>query len=120
MLDIILDLAQDLLNATRALSDKDKQLAHYHVTYALNQTKIHMLHTSRGEKDQASASLSNIWQRAGQKIQQIKNTDVRNLAFTIEQKSKYWADPDRFDQQQFDQYRMRIFQVESTLNELCQ
>lgn len=118
MLNYFLELANDILSEASGLSKKDKDFVYDHVSYAIKQTKSHISATRTNGRDKPSSILSNIWQRASQNIKKINNRKIKNLAETIEEKSKYWADPDNYDTAQFDHFQMRISQVESTLNQL--
>ena len=119
MLEFLLELTRDILSETGTLTQKKKQLVHDQVLYAINQTKSHMQSTSSGGIDKSSAILSNIWQRAAVRIQTINNRRIKQLAETIEQKSRYWADTEKYNRNQFTIYEMKISQVEQTLKELC-
>lgn len=119
MLNYLLQLTEDILNETVALSQKDKDFIYDQVSYALKQTQSHINSTRTNGRDISSPTLSNIWQRAANNIKDVNNKNIKSLAVTIEEKSKYWADPDRYDTSQFDNFQMRITQVELTLNRLC-
>jgi hypothetical protein len=119
MLDFFLRFTEDILSETIRLSQKDKDFVYDQVSFALKQTKSYISSTRTNGRDKSSAVLSNIWQRASKSIKTINNEKIRSLAQTIEEKSKYWADPDSYDNTQFDKYQMRILQVETTLKNLC-
>lgn len=119
MLNFILELTSDIVSNSTSLSKTDKDTVHDEVTYALNQTRTHIRNTRRGNTDQPSSQLSNVWQRTGKRLRRIKHPQIQGLADTIEQKSKYWSDPTDYDLQNLDLYEMRLTQVESKLNELC-
>lgn len=119
MLNYILQLTEEILNETTGLSKKNKDIVYDQVSYALKLTKSHINSTRTGNRDKSSPTLANVWQRTSKQIKVINNSQIKNLASTIEEKSIYWADPDRYDTSQFDNFEMRISQVESTLNRLC-
>jgi hypothetical protein len=119
MLNFFLQLIEDILNETTKLSQKDKDFVYDQVSYALKQTQSHINSTRANGKDKSSSTLSNVWQRASKQIKTVSNSRIQNLAETIEEKSKYWADPDGYDTTHFESFQMRISQVELTLKELC-
>jgi len=119
MLNFFLQLTEDILRETTRLSQKDKDFVYDQVSYALKQTQSHINSTRANGRDKSSPTLSNIWQRASKQIKTVSNIRIKNLAETIEEKSKYWADPDGYDTMQFENFQMRISEVQSTLKELC-
>lgn len=119
MHNFFLKLIEDILNESTGLSKKDKDFVYDHVSYALKQTKSHINSTRVRGRDKSSPTLSNIWQRASKQIKTVSNSRIQNLAETIEEKSKYWADPDSYGTTQFDSFQMRISQLELTLKEFC-
>ncbi len=119
MLTVILQLIENIFPELQELSVKDKRLIYDEVSFALKQTKAHINATRRNRSDTASTTLSNIWQRASRNIAQINHPVVKQLADTIEQKSRYWSDPDGYETGHFKKYSMRIVQVEETLNKIC-
>ncbi len=119
MLEYILELAERISSEKNQLSDKDKDLVFEHVSYALEQTRAHIASTRKNGPDKSSTILSNIWQRTARNIKVVKNPIVKQLVETIEEKGKYWSDPNSYDKEQFDRYNMRITQVDSTLKKMC-
>lgn len=119
MLEFILELTSDILSKVTSLSKADKDIVYDNVSYALNQTRTHIRNTRQGNKDQPSSQLSNVWQRTGRELRRIHLPEIQNLADTIEQKSKYWSDPSRYDLQNLDRYEMRLTQVENKLKKIC-
>lgn len=119
MLDYILDLTEKILSDKEQLTPKQIELICDSVSFALRQTKAHINSTRINNSDKASAVLSNIWQRTSNNIKSIKSQNVKQLVQTIDEKSKYWADPDSYDTEQFNRFSMRISQVEATINKLC-
>ncbi|WP_167618547.1 hypothetical protein [Maribellus sediminis] len=119
MLEFILELTTDIISKSLSLSKVDKETIFDEVTYALNQTRTHIRNTRLGNKDQASSHLSNVWQRTGKHLRRIRHHEIQELADIIEQKSKYWSDPDIYDLQNLNNYEMRLIQVETKLNNIC-
>jgi hypothetical protein len=119
MLTFILNLTKNILSGTETLSQKDKDLVVDNIAYAILQTKAHINSTRQRNKDKSSSVLANIWQRTASNIKGIENADIKELVEVIEQKSKYWSDPDSYDKKLFDQYQMKITQVESQIEKLC-
>ncbi|SDX01739.1 hypothetical protein SAMN05444410_10845 [Hydrobacter penzbergensis] len=119
MLNYFLSITKDILNEASNLSKKEKELVYDQVSYAVRQTKSHINATRTNGKDKSSPIISNAWQRASQRIKTVNNPNIKRFAETIEEKSKYWADPISYNTAQFDDFEMRIFQVETTLEKLC-
>lgn len=90
------------------------------VSYTLGQTKAHINSTRVDNSDKASAILANIWRRTASEIRISRNRNVNELVEVIKQKSEYWSDPQTYDKELFDNYNMRITQVQETLNKLCE
>jgi isocitrate dehydrogenase len=118
MLEFILGLTSDIIMRTHSLTVKEKRLIRDEVNYAINQTRTHISNTRKGNVDKASSQLSNIWRRVGNKLQEINNRRINELANTIEQKSKYWSDPDNYSIENIRRFEMRLTQVEQTLEEI--
>lgn len=118
MLEFILELTTEIISKANSLTLKEKKLVNEEVNYALNQTRTHILNTRQGSTDKASSQLSNIWRRVGNRLRQIKNKDIQNLANTIEQKSKYWSDPINYDLKNLEHFEMRLSQVEQKLKQI--
>ncbi|TND07425.1 MAG: hypothetical protein FD123_3275 [Bacteroidetes bacterium] len=119
MLDYILGLAEKISFEANKLSTKDKDLIFDQVSFALEQTRAHISSTRKNDTDKSSTILSNIWQRTARNIKGVKHPTVKQLVETIEEKGKYWSDPDSYNKEQFDKYTMRITQVDSTLKKMC-
>ena len=120
MLEFILELTSNIISQTYTLSEIDKETVNDEVSYALNQTRLHILNTRRDGLDKASSQLSNIWRRVGNRLRQIHDQDIENLATTIEQKSIYWSDPINYDVKNLEYFEMRLTQVEQKLNQIKQ
>ncbi|WP_374505782.1 hypothetical protein [Flavobacterium sp.] len=119
MLGYILELVERISIEKNELSNNDRSLVFEHVSYALAQTRAHIATTRKSGLDKPSTILSNIWQRTARNIKIVKNPVVKQLVETIEEKGRYWSDPNTYDKKQFDNYNMRITQVDSTLKKMC-
>ncbi|MBN1118170.1 MAG: hypothetical protein JXA77_13260 [Bacteroidales bacterium] len=116
MLNYILELTERILHELNGLTSRDKELICDQVNYALNHTRSHILATRKNDIDKSDMILSTIWLRTSNRIKAVKNPIVQELAKTMEEKSKYWSNTNSYDKSQFDEYNMRLSQVESTLN----
>ncbi len=119
MLEYLLEVTVKIISNSSSLSRFDKGTVYDEVTYALNQTRTHIRNTRNGNIDRPSSHLSNVWQRTGKRLRNIKNVELQDLADIIEQKSKYWSDPIIYDLENLNRYEMQLIQVEQKLNEIC-
>lgn len=118
MLGIIFEYALKIISKSSALSKKERQIVLSEITNALNQTRVHIRNTRKGNIDEPSSLLSNTWLRAGQQLRKIQNQEIQILADTIEQKSKYWSDPIGYEPRNLEKYEMRLSEVEAKLKEI--
>ena len=119
MFNYILKQVEKIVLKSNELSPQHKELIFEHVSFALEQTRAYISSSRKNGSDKSSSILSNIWQRTARNIKAIENPDVRRFVKTIEEKARYWSDPNSYDKEQFDNYNMRIFQVETTLKQMC-
>lgn len=115
MLGYIIEQVEHIFQRGTGLSNSEKKLIEDEVKYALNQTRLHIAQTRTHSKDIASSQLSNIWRRVGSRLSDIGNESVRCYARTIEEKSKYWSDPNNYDRENLEKYEMYLTQVEDKL-----
>ena len=120
MLGYILELTSNLLSRAKNISEKEKKLLKNELNFSINQTRTHISNFRNNGADRASGQLSNIWRRAGLKLQAINNPELVDLAKTIEEKSKYWADPISYDKDDLEKNEMYLSQVEHKLKEITQ
>ena len=118
MLGYILEMTVELIVNIKLLSDREKRLISDEVNYAINQTRVHISYTRTGIKDKSSSHISNVWQRTGENLKNIKHKDVIHLAGIISDKSRYWSSPDLFNEYELEKSEMKLTQIETLLDKL--
>lgn len=111
-------LITDLLHNSSKLSTKDKDLIFEVVTNGINKTRAFISTNRVDNLDRPSNILSNVWQSAAVDLKRLNNTSLKPFIFTLYEKSKYWSDPDTYDKSQMEEYKMRLTEVEKSLNDL--
>lgn len=114
----IIGMFGDFLGITEKLSRYDKKVINATIQHALNQTRVHIARTRKTHEDIPSAILSTLWMETAQKIQNINNDEVQQWGKMLEQKAKYWSDPNGYDEYLLNNYEIRLTEVEKRLNEL--
>jgi hypothetical protein len=113
-------LFKGYLDRATSLSKSDKIKVNEIVSHAIRFTRTHISRTRENKTDIPSQMLSTIWQEAANKLKRFGNEDLKRFAKTLENKSKYWSDPDGFRPDVLDEYGMLLTQVETKLEELTE
>ncbi|HPT73052.1 MAG TPA: hypothetical protein PLE74_12320 [Candidatus Cloacimonadota bacterium] len=112
-------MAKQLVDGSENLSESEKTLVHDEVLNAIIQTRAHIAQTRINFVDKSSPIIANIWLRTSLRLKRIRNGNVQDLASTIEQKSRYWADPQNYNLRNIIEYKMRLEEVETALKTIC-
>lgn len=112
------ELIINLLHQSSNLSKKEKDLIWEVVTNGLNKTRAFIATNRVNNMDKPSHILSNVWQSAAADLKKLNNEELNPFINTLYEKSKYWSDPDTYDLNQMEEYKMRLIQVENSLKDL--
>ncbi len=101
------------------LPHKDKMRIYDIVSTAIGFTRTNIARYRTDEGDFPSQILSTIWRNAASELKMIKsNNELKNFAKILEEKSKYWSDPQGYHTNLIEEYSMRLTEVENKLNEI--
>ena len=113
-----LALVTDFLSRLPVLNDREKRVVQDSVSYAVNQTRLHIANTRQNQSDVPSAILSNIWMETAQRLSKVGNEEVKSWADMLREKARYWSDPKGYNLQHLQEYQIRLTDVEDKLNTL--
>lgn len=114
----ILDIVNDYIFQANKLSKSDKSEVYNIVSHVIRFTRTYISRTRQDQADIPSQMLSTIWQEASNTLKKLGNNELKIFAEILENKSKYWTDPEGFRPDVLDEYAMKLTQVEIKLNEL--
>lgn len=111
-------LIMDLFRGTSGISKDEKIFLFDKVTDGLNKTRAFIAENRKNNIDKTSNILSTVWQGVAVELKKMNNKNLDPFINTLYQKSVYWSDPNIYDKEQMDEYKMRLKEVETTLNNL--
>lgn len=114
----MLSMITNYIKEAKGLSKSEKLELYDLISNAIRTTRTFISRTRNTEKDEPSNILSTTWQRAANELQKVGNARLKDFARTLEEKSKYWADPKAYDKDELNKYGMMLTQVEERLKEL--
>jgi hypothetical protein len=112
------NMVNDYITRAKGLSKSEKQKVNEIVTNAIRLTRTYITRTRKLGDDEPSQILSTTWQDASNKLKKFGDESLQSFAQMLEEKSKYWSDPNGYDVEELQRYGMMLTQVETKLKEL--
>ncbi|NTS43024.1 hypothetical protein HRG84_19210 [Flavisolibacter sp. BT320] len=114
----VLELVKNYIARTGELSNEEKFKVSEIVSHAIRLTRTHIVRTRKDQTDIPSQILSTTWQEAANSLRRIGGVTLQKFAKTLEEKSRFWSDPNGFKPRLLDEYEMKLTEVEAKLQEV--
>lgn len=113
----IFEIILQIIQERNHLSKEDRQIIKDEVTNALVLTRNAIEQYENGIVDENSNVISFQWAKASRRISMINNQYAKEFAARLMEKSKYWSMPNSYNEDLIDQFKIRIDDIEQTMND---
>jgi hypothetical protein len=112
------NLFEEILFHANYLSKNDKRKIYRVIMEAINFTRNYISRNETRRVNDGSQILSYIWLDAMGQLQQMNQPKLNNIINILNDKSDFWSDPSRYNDEMLDQKNMRLERLTHILNDL--